>query len=177
MKRYEGLFILNTAGKEEGIKELMDKISAEITALGADKSVVAALGETIKNIDEATHSLASASRERLEAVALHDKQYDALRKAQAEFVAASAPAMMDVQSQLNAILGSADPSPDDATQAARTVEQLGNVGSKWGTGSRQELAASNSGQRLDQRRDRLRRRIQRAQRSGVRLPCSRRWPG
>ena len=34
MKRYEGLFILNTAGKEEGVKEALDKISAEITALG-----------------------------------------------------------------------------------------------------------------------------------------------
>lgn len=34
MKRYEGLFILNTAGKEEGPKETLDKISAEITAAG-----------------------------------------------------------------------------------------------------------------------------------------------
>ena len=34
MKRYEGLFILNTAGKEEGIKDALDKISAEITAAG-----------------------------------------------------------------------------------------------------------------------------------------------
>lgn len=34
MKRYEGLFILNTAGKEEGLKDALDKISAEITAAG-----------------------------------------------------------------------------------------------------------------------------------------------
>jgi len=34
VKRYEGLFILNTAGKEEGIKEMIDKITAEIAALG-----------------------------------------------------------------------------------------------------------------------------------------------
>ena len=40
MKRYEGLFILNTAGKEEGIKELIDKISAEITALGGKVETV-----------------------------------------------------------------------------------------------------------------------------------------
>ncbi len=33
MKRYEGLFILNTAGREEGVKEMIDKISAEITRL------------------------------------------------------------------------------------------------------------------------------------------------
>lgn len=34
MKRYEGLFILNLAGKEEGLKEAVDKVSAEITAGG-----------------------------------------------------------------------------------------------------------------------------------------------
>jgi len=34
MKRYEGLFILNTAGREDSIKELIDKISAEIVAGG-----------------------------------------------------------------------------------------------------------------------------------------------
>jgi ribosomal protein S6 len=35
VKRYEGLFILNTAGKEEGIKEMIEKVAAEITAAGA----------------------------------------------------------------------------------------------------------------------------------------------
>ena len=34
MKRYEGLFILNTSGKEEGIKDVIDHISADITAAG-----------------------------------------------------------------------------------------------------------------------------------------------
>ena len=34
MKRYEGLFILNTAGKEEGIKETIDKITVEINRVG-----------------------------------------------------------------------------------------------------------------------------------------------
>ncbi len=40
MKRYEGLFILDTAGKEEGIKETIDKISAEITAAGGKVETV-----------------------------------------------------------------------------------------------------------------------------------------
>ena len=35
--------------------------------------------------------------------------------------------MMDAQTQINAILRSANFSPDDATEAARTVDQLGNV--------------------------------------------------
>jgi methyl-accepting chemotaxis protein len=99
----------------------------EIIELGADKAVVAALSETVKNIDETIKSLVAAARERLEAAAQHQKQYDALHKAQASFVAAASPAMMDAQTQINAILGSANLSQDDAAQAARTVDQLGNV--------------------------------------------------
>lgn len=34
MKKYEGLFILNTAGKEEGVKELIDRITTEINGAG-----------------------------------------------------------------------------------------------------------------------------------------------
>jgi ribosomal protein S6 len=40
VKRYEGLFILNTAAKEEGIKDSIDKISAEITSLGGKVETV-----------------------------------------------------------------------------------------------------------------------------------------
>jgi ribosomal protein S6 len=34
VKRYEGLFILNPAAKEDGVKDTLDKISADITAAG-----------------------------------------------------------------------------------------------------------------------------------------------
>ncbi len=40
MKKYEGLFILNTAGKEESIKETIDKISAEIESAGCKVETV-----------------------------------------------------------------------------------------------------------------------------------------
>ncbi len=40
MKRYEGLFILDTAGKEEGIKDTIDKISAEIASAGGKVETV-----------------------------------------------------------------------------------------------------------------------------------------
>ena len=40
MKRYEGLFILNTAAKEEGIKDSIDKISAEIASVGGKVETV-----------------------------------------------------------------------------------------------------------------------------------------
>jgi ribosomal protein S6 len=40
MKRYEGLFILNTAGREEGIKDALDKISTEIVTAGGKVETV-----------------------------------------------------------------------------------------------------------------------------------------
>jgi ribosomal protein S6 len=40
VKRYEGLFILNTAGKEEGVKDALDKISAEISSAGGKVETV-----------------------------------------------------------------------------------------------------------------------------------------
>jgi methyl-accepting chemotaxis protein len=99
----------------------------EVIELGADKTVVAALGETVKNIDDTIKSLDSAARERLEAGAVHDKQFKALREAQAGFAAAANPAMLDAQAQTNAILQSANLSPDDAEEAARQIEQLGTL--------------------------------------------------
>jgi methyl-accepting chemotaxis protein len=128
---------LLTSRSEEGLNERAKNIKetqavtleklGEVIELGADQAVIAALTETVKNIDETIKSLVAAAHERLEAAAQHDKQYDALRKAQADFVAAASPAMLDAQAQINAILGSANLSADDAAEAARTVEQLGNV--------------------------------------------------
>jgi methyl-accepting chemotaxis protein len=122
---------------EEALNERSKKIKetqevtleklGEIIELGADKAVVAALSETVKKIDETIKSLVGAAHERLETAARHQKQYEALRNAQAGFVTVASPAMMDSQAQINAILGSANLSPDDATQAARTVDQLGDV--------------------------------------------------
>jgi|ERR1700722_8410114 ribosomal protein S6 len=40
MKRYEGLFILNTAGREENVKDTLDKISSEISAVGGKVETV-----------------------------------------------------------------------------------------------------------------------------------------
>jgi ribosomal protein S6 len=52
VKRYEGLFILDTSGKEETIKETIDKISSEMTALGAKI-------ETVQKMDKKTFSRVS----------------------------------------------------------------------------------------------------------------------
>ena len=40
MKRYEGLFILNIAGREEGIKEIIDRITDEINKAGGKVETV-----------------------------------------------------------------------------------------------------------------------------------------
>ena len=122
---------------EQGLNERARKIKetqavtfeklGEIIELDANKAVVAALSETVKNIDDNIKSMVQAARERLEAAAQHDKQYHALRDAQAGFAAAASPAMMDAQSRVNAILGSANLYPDAASHAAENVEQLGNV--------------------------------------------------
>ncbi len=128
---------LLTSRSEQGLDDRARKIKetqavtleklGEVIELGADKAVIAALTETVKNIAETTKSLVAAAREALEAAAQHDKQYNALRKAQAAFVAAASPAMLDAQARINAILGSANLSADDTAEAARTVEQLSNV--------------------------------------------------
>jgi ribosomal protein S6 len=49
VKRYEGLFILNTAGKEEGVKDALDKISADIAAAGGTV-------ETVQKMDRKSFS-------------------------------------------------------------------------------------------------------------------------
>jgi ribosomal protein S6 len=49
VKRYEGLFILNNAAKEESIKDTIDKISAEISALGGKV-------ETVQKMDKKAFS-------------------------------------------------------------------------------------------------------------------------
>jgi len=49
VKKYEGLFILDTAGKEETVKDIIDKVSNEITGyvLGAFRGAEAELLEKV----------------------------------------------------------------------------------------------------------------------------------
>lgn len=100
---------------------------ADIAKLGADKSVVDALIETSKNIGDTVTSIGSAARERLEASAVREVQSAALRKAQADFLAAASVATLDAQTQMNAVLGSAAFSPSDAMEASRANDVLGSI--------------------------------------------------
>jgi methyl-accepting chemotaxis protein len=107
--------------------DAVDKLG-QIIELGADKTVVAALGETVKSIDDTIKSLGAAATERLGIAAEREKQYDALRKAQTAFAAAAGPMMIEAQTRIKAILASANLlSQDDAIEAAQAIEQLGNV--------------------------------------------------
>ena len=137
--------------KMKEIQKLTQDKLGEIIELANDRSVVKALGETIKNLNEATQSLVSASRERLDAAAEHDKQFEALLAAQAAFVAAANPVMLEAQIQLHAILSSANPSINDASQAAQTVDQIGNVVAGGNLAASQMAAAlsANSSETLD----------------------------
>jgi ribosomal protein S6 len=49
VKRYEGLFILETAAKEEGVKDIIDKITGEIAAQGGKV-------ETVQKMDKRAFS-------------------------------------------------------------------------------------------------------------------------
>ncbi|MFO1501256.1 MAG: 30S ribosomal protein S6 [Verrucomicrobiota bacterium] len=55
MKKYEGLFILNTAAKEEGIKEMIDRITADINAAGGRV-------ETVQKMDKRQFSRVANKR-------------------------------------------------------------------------------------------------------------------
>src|SRR4030081_3509403 len=129
---------LLASGSEEALNERAKKMKetqhdavdklGQIIELGADKTVVAALGETVKSIDDTIKSLGAAATERLGIAAQRERQYDALRKAQTAFAAAAGPAMIDEQTRIRAIVGSASLlSQDDAIEAAQAIEQLGNV--------------------------------------------------
>lgn len=47
MKKYEGLFILNLAGREESLKDVIDRVTAELTNAGCKV-------ETVQKMDRRT---------------------------------------------------------------------------------------------------------------------------
>jgi ribosomal protein S6 len=55
VKKYEGLFILNTAGKEEGVKEVIDRVTSEINAAGGRV-------ETVQKMDKRSFSRVANKR-------------------------------------------------------------------------------------------------------------------
>ena len=107
--------------------EVASQQLADITRFGADPAVITAMTDTLKNIEDTIRSLGAAAQERLDLAASHRKLYDALRGAQDEFLALATPAMMDAQTRMSAALASTNLNANDAADAGRTIELLGNV--------------------------------------------------
>ena len=123
----------------------------EIVELGADKAVVAALTENMKNIDDVIKSLGSAARERLELGAQHEKLYEAVRKAQRRFIAAAGPAAIDAQTELQSIYASPRFSQDDAIKSHKTADRLSDISASGNLMAFDMIAAlsTNSGDTLE----------------------------
>ena len=77
--------------KMKEIQQLALAKLGEIIELGADKTVVTALTRHRQEHRRGIKSLVSAARERLEAGALHDKQYERCARRRSAFVAAAGP--------------------------------------------------------------------------------------
>jgi methyl-accepting chemotaxis protein len=107
-------------------KIAVEKLDA-IAKLGADKAVVAALSDTVKNIEDTIRSLGAAAQERLDAAAQHQKLFDQLREAETLFVSMSAPALMDAQGSMTSALLSPNFSRDNASKIAKTIDQVGEI--------------------------------------------------
>ncbi|MGM4890169.1 methyl-accepting chemotaxis protein [Tardiphaga sp. 1201_B9_N1_1] len=116
-----------------------------IAKLGADKAVVTALADTVKNIEDTIRSLGAATQERLDAVAQHQKQYDALRTAAANFVKMSEPAATDAQNVMNDTLRATVFSAEDSGEAARVIVQVGEVVASTNLISSDLMAALSAG--------------------------------
>ena len=123
----------------------------EIVQLGADKSVVAALNENMKNIDDVIRSLGAAARERLELGAQHEKLYDAVRKAQRRFVSAAGPAAIDAQTELYSIYAAPTFSQSEASRAHKTADRLADIAASGNLMAFDMIAAlsSNNGEVLE----------------------------
>jgi ribosomal protein S6 len=52
MKKYEGLFILNLAGREDSLKDVIDRVTAELTGAGCKV-------ETVQKMDRRTFARAA----------------------------------------------------------------------------------------------------------------------
>ena len=100
---------------------------AEVERLGADKTTVDALRETGNSIGDMVTSLGKAAKDRLDAVALRKTQTADLQKSHNEFLAAASIATLQAQTRLNAVLGSANLSQNDAMDSARAIDGLGNM--------------------------------------------------
>ncbi|WP_082512578.1 methyl-accepting chemotaxis protein [Afipia sp. Root123D2] len=99
----------------------------EIKDLGADRTVVASLQETVKSLDDTATSLGSAARERLDLVAQHNSTFENARKAHAFAVNIIGSAVDTAKSNINTILAKPDADQLEAVKAMRVIDTLGSL--------------------------------------------------
>ncbi len=107
-------------------KVAVEKLDA-IAKLGADKAVVMALGDSVKNIEDTIRSLGAATQEKIDAGVQHEKLYNAVRAAADNFVKQAAPSIADAQAGMDATLRAVVFSAEDSGEASRIIVQIGNV--------------------------------------------------
>jgi len=95
-----------------------------ITRFGGDKTVVGALGETIKSIGDTVDSFGNAAKERLDILAARNKMYETLRGTRAQFIKDAVPALKQAEERLTALLGSSDFDTDTARADADALNHL-----------------------------------------------------
>jgi methyl-accepting chemotaxis protein len=99
----------------------------QIADLGGDKTVVAAMKETVGDIDQMITRLGSAAKERMDAAAQREERYRLLQETHRALVDLAMPAMLAAQAQVKAALATASSADGEIASATRTAEQLSNV--------------------------------------------------
>lgn len=125
-------------------KTAVDKLD-NIARFGADKAIVAALGESVKNIEDTIRSLGAATQEKIDAAVQHQKLYDSVRASANNFVKKAEPAIADAQTGMDATLRAVVFSAEDSGEASRIIVQVGNVVANTNLISSDLMAALSAG--------------------------------
>ncbi len=116
--------------RTQGLKEVQAAALAklqEIKTLKADPSVVSALEENVKMLDDTINSLRGAAKERLDLAAEHNKKFEAARAAHSAVVNIISGAAEDAKAAVNSALVNPNAEPKEAIKAMRGVDMLASL--------------------------------------------------
>ena len=116
--------------RTQGLKEVqaaaLTKLQ-EIKTLKADPSVVSALEENVKMLDDTINSLRAAAKERLDLAAEQNKKFEAARAAHSAVVNIISSAAEDAKASVNSALVNPNAEPKEAIKAMRGVDMLASL--------------------------------------------------
>ena len=116
--------------RTQGLKEVQAAALAklqEIKNLKADPSVVSALEENVKMLDDTINSLRAAAKERLDLAEEHAKQFEEARTAHSFLVNTIGSAAEDAKAAVNSALVNPNAEPREAMKAMRGVDVLSSL--------------------------------------------------